>query len=146
MTDDDLDAVTDLEAQLFPDAWSRQAFEESLADDSWGGLIAEHQEVMAGYAFYTITDAEAHLTNIAVVPEQRRKSVAKVLLDRILEVVIRRNCEYLMLEVRPDNRAAIAFYEKHGFTLMYRLSNYYQNPVEDALVMVRYLSKETQEG
>ena len=142
----DLEAVIQLEAQVFSDAWSPQAFEEVMGDNEWGGLIAEHDGAMVGYAFYLTAGIEAHLTNIAVVPAQRRKSVAKALLDHILLVVTQRNCEYLQLEVRPGNGAAIAFYEKHGFKHMYRRPKYYKNPVEDALVMVRYLSQETQEG
>lgn len=83
---------------------------------------------------------ESHLTNIAVTPEHRRKSVAKLLLERILQIVADLDCTLILLEVRPSNREAIGFYEKYGFDLLYRRPNYYRRPIEDALVMVRHLT------
>ena len=145
MTADDLDAVLTLERQIFTDDWSRQAFQEALDDDTWGLLLAEHGGDMIGYACYVIIDIKAHLTNIAVEPTHRRKSVAKALLDRILQTVTQRNCEYILLEVRPSNQAAIAFYEKHGFEKGHQRPGYYRNAVEDALVMVRHLARYEQE-
>jgi ribosomal-protein-alanine N-acetyltransferase len=37
--------------------------------------------------------------------------------------------------VRCSNQAAIALYKKKGFRQLSKRKNYYQNPVEDALVM-----------
>lgn len=91
------------------------------------------------YACWLVTGVEAHLTNIAVAPEHRRKSVAQRLLEHILGDVSRVGCEHILLEVRPSNKAAIAFYTKHDFEIKYTRHNYYHQPPEDALVMVRYL-------
>lgn len=139
MTADDIAEVTALERDIFPDAWPAAAFEEALAEPSWGCLVAEHCDAIIGYACLQVIDIEGHLTNIAVASEHRRKNVARHLLERILRIVRESKCHYLLLEVRPRNRAAIAFYEKHGFELMYTRPAYYRNPVEDALVLVRYL-------
>lgn len=136
---DDIMEVAALERDIFSDAWPAAAFEEALAEPSWGCLVAEHGGEIVGYACLQVIDIEGHLTNIAVAAEHRRKNVAKQLLDRILRIVRESKCHYLLLEVRPRNRAAIAFYEKHGFELMYTRPDYYRNPVEDALVLVCYL-------
>ena len=144
MSDEDLPVIAELEQQIFPDPWSASAFSEALAEDSWGALVAEADGEVVAYACYLIIDVEAHLTNIAVTEPYRRKSVAKQLLERILRIVTEAKCEYLLLEVRPGNVEAIAFYRKHGFHQLYRRPNYYQNPVEDAQVMVYYLG-DTQE-
>jgi ribosomal-protein-alanine N-acetyltransferase len=93
---------------------------------------------IAAYGCYLIITTEAHLTNLAVAPEFRRKSVARQLLGEILEIARRKECEYILLEVRPRNESAISFYEQAGFKLLYRRPRYYRNPVEDALVMVYY--------
>ena len=139
MSEDDLPVIAELEQQIFPDPWSMNAFAEALAEDSWGALVAEADGEVAAYACYLIIDVEAHLTNIAVAEPYRRKSVAKQLLDYILRIVTETKCEYLLLEVRPGNVEAVAFYRKHGFHQLYRRPNYYHNPVEDAQVMVYYL-------
>ena len=138
----DVDAVFKLEKKIFSDPWGRDAFVEQVEGENWGGFVAESQSEIIGYACYFIASTESHLTNIAVVENFRRKSVAKLLLDNILEVVEQHRCEYLLLEVRPSNVSAISFYERHDFKLLYRRPNYYHSPVEDALVMVRYFEND----
>ncbi len=140
LTGADVDQVLALEKDIFPDPWPRSAFEEQLSGPQWGGIVAEHEGRVIGYACYLIVSTESHLTNIAVDPRHRRKSVAKRLLTRILEIVNERQCEMLLLEVRTSNHAAITFYERFGFEMLYRRPNYYRRPVEDALVMVRHLT------
>lgn len=141
MTDTDIDRICELERQIFPDPWARSAFEEQLDLDGWGTLVAELDGAIVGYACYMMVANESHLTNIAVDPSWRRKSVAKALLDCILQTVIANECDLLLLEVRPSNSEARAFYEKYGFRQLYRRPNYYRRPIEDAIVMVRHLER-----
>ena len=82
------------------------------------------------------------MTNLAVADSYRRKSVASRLLEYILDIARNKGCEHILLEVRPQNKDAIAFYENAGFKLLYCRPNYYRNPVEDALVMVYYFNEE----
>jgi len=142
MKSTDLDLVVELEHKIFPDPWPYNAFKEQVEEKNWGGIVAESERGIIGYACYYVAAAEAHLTNIAVVEKFRRKSVAKLLLDNILEVVAKHKCEYLLLEVRPSNSSAISFYEKHDFKLLYRRPKYYHSPIEDAIVMVRYFEQD----
>lgn len=135
----DIEHILELEKQIFTDPWPRSAFVEQLNAPYWGAFVADEGGKVIGYACYLIVADESHLTNIAVDPAHRRKSVAKLLLDSILQVVHEHTCTLLLLEVRPSNAEARAFYEKHGFEPLYRRPNYYRRPVEDALVMVRHL-------
>ncbi len=139
LSEGDLIKVHALEENIFPDPWPYDAFQEQLSSDGWGGIIAEVGSEIIGYACFFITSNEAHLTNMAVVKEYRRKSVAKQLLDNILLIVSKYECEFVLLEVRSSNIKAIEFYKKHGFTFLFKRSDYYRKPVEDALVFVRYL-------
>ena len=59
---------------------------------------------------------ECHVTNFAVAPDFRRRGVADFLLERILEDARGRGLLRATLEVRLGNAAAIALYEKWGFT------------------------------
>ena len=139
MTAQDIDTVITLERQIFPDPWPRSAFEDQIEDSGWYALVAEIGREIIGYACYMIVAHESHLTNVAVIPAFRRKLVAKRLLDTILQSVNAAGCEHILLEVRPSNEAAIAFYDKNDFQVLYRRPNYYRSPVEDALVMVKKL-------
>ncbi len=140
MVDADIDRVMEMEKIAFSDPWPRTAFVEQLKGPYWGAIIAEQDGAIVGYACYLIVADESHLTNIAVDPAWRRKSVAKLLLDRILQIVAEFDCTLILLEVRPSNTEAISFYEKYDFELLYRRPNYYRRPIEDALVMVRHLT------
>ena len=143
MTQDDLERVMELERNIFPDPWPRSVFEEQFDDNSRGGIVALSDDLIIGYACYLMVNIESHLTNIAVDPDYQRKLVAYHLLATILKAVKKENCEYILLEVRPSNKSAISFYDKNNFEILYRYSGYYQNPTEDAYVMVHYFNDES---
>ncbi len=135
----DIAPIVLLETRIFPDPWPMAAFEEELGQDNRGVIVAEINNMLAGYAGYIIAAGEAQLTNIGVAPEFRGKSVAKNLLNSILEIGRKTGCDYIFLDVRPSNKAAINLYVKSGFMELYRRPNYYRIPPEDAIVMVKNL-------
>lgn len=141
MLESDLSLILALERQIFSDAWPRSAFEDILSDENWHATVAISDDVIIGYACILIVAGELHLANLAVDPLWRRKSVAKGLLDHILQQAEQGACDSVILEVRPSNAAAKKFYEQAGFIDLYRRPNYYQQPLEDALVMIKHLSK-----
>lgn len=124
-----------LECKIFPDPWPQSAFVEHLESEDWHAKIAESDHKIIGYVCYMIIAGEAHLTNIAVVEEYRRKSIANQLMESILKELKSRECEIIYLEVRVSNLSAISFYEKLKFKELYLRSGYYLNPKEDALIM-----------
>jgi ribosomal-protein-alanine acetyltransferase len=140
MSAEDIDAITRLEAEIFPDPWPEQSFRDIVGAEDWTCLLAHTTEAIAGYACIFVSAGEMHLANIAVAASFRRKSVATRLVNRILDVAAQRRCEMILLEVRVSNKGARAFYEKEGFASLYTRPRYYRKPVEDALVMVRYLN------
>lgn len=143
MTPNDLTRVLELERNIFPDPWPQSAFEDQFNDTNWGSIVALSGDTIIGYACYVTVDIEAHLTNIAVESDYRRKLVAYQLLATILQAVKKENCEHILLEVRPSNKSAISFYDKNNFKILYRRPGYYQNPSEDAYVMVHYFNDES---
>lgn len=141
MVREDLKTVLALERQLFSDPWPMSVFVESMSQPDWQLIVAEADNKVIGYACFVIIADEGHLTNIAVARSWQRKSVANQLLDHILRQMKRQECRYIVLEVRPTNAGAVAFYERHGFKTLYRRPNYYHSPVEDALVLIKYLTE-----
>jgi len=142
MTRSDIAQIVLLETRIFPDPWPAAAFEEELGRDYRVIMVAEINTTLAGYAGYIIAAGEAQLTNIGVAPEFRGKSVAKLLLKNILEIGKKAGCDYIFLDVRPSNKAAINLYVKSGFIELYRRPSYYRIPPEDAIVMVKNLMDE----
>jgi ribosomal-protein-alanine N-acetyltransferase len=138
----DLIDINIIEKEVFPDPWPPAAFREVFESDDINGLVGEIDGKIVAYVVYTIGFGESRLANIAVADEFRRKSIAKNLLNNILKIVKEANCEYIFLDVRPSNAAAISLYKKFGFTELYTKPDYYRSPKEDVLVMMKKL-KET---
>jgi len=137
----DISDILAIEEVSFPDPWPKLAFEEIIRQPGHGGIVAVSDSKLVAYGCYLIIEHESHLTNLAVAKSFRRKSVASRLLDDILDIALKKGCEHILLEVRPQNKSAIEFYENAGFKLLYSRPNYYRNPVEDALVMVYYFNE-----
>ncbi len=137
---EDVDRVLAIERLSFPLPWSRESFIREICeiDNSRLLVVTEDEETGAdlmGYACWWEVVDECHITNFAVAPAHRRKGVADVLLGRILEDAKGRGLLRATLEVRLGNAAAIALYEKWGFTAAAMRPRYYPDNSEDALVM-----------
>ncbi len=137
---EDVEQVLDIERLSFPLPWSRESFIREICeiDNSHLRVVAEDEEARAGvmgYACWWEVADECHITNFAVAPAHRRKGVADFLLGRVLEDAKGRGLLRATLEVRLGNAAAIALYEKWGFTAAAMRPRYYPDNREDALVM-----------
>ena len=77
---------------------------------------------------------EVHVLSVAVDPAQRRRGVARALLDAVLCDETASGARSALLEVRASNLAACAFYARTGFVAVGRRPRYYANG-EDALLM-----------
>jgi [ribosomal protein S18]-alanine N-acetyltransferase len=80
---------------------------------------------------------EAHITVLAVRPQYQRQGVGQAILVALLEAAHLRRLEWATLEVRPSNHAAIALYQKYGFSEVGRRRHYYADTGEDALILWR---------
>jgi [ribosomal protein S18]-alanine N-acetyltransferase len=78
----------------------------------------------------TATD-EREILNLAVDPAERRRGVARKLLENELQ---RAKMQWF-LEVRGSNSSAIKLYESTGFRKAGRRESYYTNPDEPGIVM-----------
>ena len=139
MTAADLVRIDELEKAIFPDSWPVDAFEEHLDRPDAGGVVTLSDDVIIGYACFRYADEHLHLTNLAIDPAYRRKSVANELLGHILGLAREQECALIFLEVRTSNEIARKFYESAGFQIVDTCAGYYDDPAEDALVMLRWL-------
>lgn len=78
---------------------------------------------------------DMHISNFAVLPERQGQGIGTILLDQALAQLpaIDRAC--VTLESRVTNRSAQRFYRHHGFEVVERLTDYYTDDHEDALLM-----------
>ena len=137
MTEEDLDQVTDIAAELFAMPWNREGFEESLLMDNACFLVAEDEGRIAGYCGLFMALDEGEVINVAVRRKCQRKGIANRLFQALLDAGRQNGVSRFFLEVRVSNEAAIRLYEKNGFARQGIRRNFYKMPREDAYVMNR---------
>jgi ribosomal-protein-alanine N-acetyltransferase len=95
-------------------------------------LVAVEENRIVGFLVTrTVAADEREILNVAVVPDFRRKGVARALLDSTLRAF--RGCVFL--EVRESNGVAQEFYKSLGFKELSKRRGYYESPPETAIVM-----------
>jgi ribosomal-protein-alanine N-acetyltransferase len=72
---------------------------------------------------------------LAIHPEFRRQGIAEDLLVTALEKARAEGAQSALLEVRAENQAAQALYQKYGFEMVGRRERYYKDNHEDAILM-----------
>lgn len=137
MTKDDIDGILKIEEASYGEHhWSKDSFYSELNNQLARYFCAfDGNNNLLGYAGSWLIVDEAHVTNISVSPENRRKYIGEALLVAIIEACYKEMVKYLTLEVRVSNTPAIELYEKYAFKSLGTRKGYYQNNNEDALIM-----------
>ena len=140
MVEADLDAVEGILAQSSPDAatWTRPQLGDMLAKPSlYAAWVAETGGTVVGFLYCHFVGDEADLDNLAVSPAWRRRGIAAELFQTAWQHALERGISALFLEVRRSNQAALRLYMRSGFLEAGVRVNYYTNPSEDAIRLVR---------
>lgn len=84
------------------------------------GLFAEDPSGnIVGYAFYQIFAGTIYVRNLVTARQARRRGVGSTLMEAIAGFGCSSGCASWRLNVRPENVAAVALYEKLGFRIQY---------------------------
>lgn len=141
MTESDLGSVMAIEIASFKDPWTPLAFALDMRHNPCAQyLVAVEDGVLAGYLGWWNTPEGAVIVRVAVDPRGRKGGVGRLLVNYAAECACSQGCEMMALEVRAANEGARAFYERMGFQETALRENYYDDPVDDAVVMVRPLN------
>lgn len=136
MEERDLDAIVELENRCFTVPWSRDAFYNELNQNKFACyIVLEQEEQIIGYCGAWLVIDEAHITNIAILPEFRGQKLGEALLNKMIERSREKGIERMTLEVRESNTVAQSLYKKLGFQNGAIRKNYYSDNQEDAIVM-----------
>ena len=90
-------------------------------------LVAELSGAVVGHAVVSVVVDVAELQRIAVSTSARRSGVASALLEECVALARSDRADRMLLEVREDNAAALAFYAARGFTEVDRRQRYYRD-------------------
>lgn len=137
MEEADLAEVAAIERENFSRPWTEEGFRKAVVDTHTRYLSAFLDEVLVGYIGMWIALDEGEITNVSVKKEYQGQKIGFHLLRRLLEEGEQLGVSAYFLEVRKSNQAAIALYERSGFEQAGIRKNFYEDPVEDGIVMCK---------
>ena len=135
MTEADVDAVAELEKEIFSDAWTSKSIYETFCQQQAFIAVAEENGEIAGYCIVYYVMDEGEIARIAVNPQKQRRGFGRHLLDYSSFLCREKGVARLLLDVRESNETAKRFYENYGFTEDGVRRNFYQMPTENAVLM-----------
>ncbi len=136
MQEEDIDAVHKIESLCFSSPWSKDSFRDEIKSNICARyIVAVLNGKIVGYGGMWLIINEAHITNIAVHPLFRRKSIGSGLLKAMIHLAHDElGIKKMTLEVRKSNHSAQSMYRKFGFLVAGERKKYYENN-EDATIM-----------
>jgi len=122
------------------DAWSKNALLCELDAPHAVYFVCTEGEKVIAYAGMHNNLGEGYITNIAVDKSFRGKGAAKALINKLVDFAKTNTLDFLTLEVRESNEAAISLYSAFGFTKQGMRKNFYKNPTENANIMTLFIN------
>jgi ribosomal-protein-alanine N-acetyltransferase len=142
MEEKDIPAILEIENVSFQNPWRASTFAGEIANRgvSYPYVIVHRVfERVIGYIIYWKIQEEVQISNFAIHPDFRNKGIGKIVMRSVIKAIQRDGGVYVFLEVRPSNMAARHLYKKLGFKVLGTRKDYYQTPLEDAVIMGRPL-------
>lgn len=108
-------------------AWTYDQLEHSLKLENVVCFVAKNDDKVLGFVILEETPFDFDILEIVVDPELRGRGIGASLMQKVLQHALASHKEKATLEVAFDNIAAIALYEKFGFSKIHERKNYYKN-------------------
>ncbi len=131
----DMGEVLDIENVSFEFPWSEDDFIRCLRQRNCIGMVAEHEERVAGFMIYELHRNRLHVLNFAVSSEFQKRGVGRRMIEKLIGKLSSQRRNRIMLEVRETNLAAQLFFRRLGFRAVAVLRDFYDDTTEDAYLM-----------
>lgn len=138
MQESDINELVKIDKICFSSPWSYNSFKAELENKNSYFIVCKYNNNAIGYAgLYKILD-ETYISNIALLPDYRKKGIGRKLLVSLINYAQNNRASFISLEVRKSNYIAINLYKSEGFVLSGLRKNFYSSPKEDGLIMTKY--------
>ncbi len=142
-TAESLSDILKIEEACFSAPWTRKMLEAELSGNPFAHFVLARRQggaeletgSIVGYLCYWIVFEEVRLMNLAVIESMRHRGIARSLVLTALQSGLSQSAHRAVLEVRASNSAALCLYQGFGFRQVAVRPTYYNNPVEDAVLM-----------
>ena len=139
MTIEDCEQVAAIEETSFSVPWSLHAFEDAVGRENYRFFVVEEAGEILGYCGFLFVLDEGEIPNVCVKESARQRGIGKKMMEVLIEEAKKLSLAVLYLEVRESNRAARRLYESLGFVENGIRKNFYEQPVEHAVLMSKTL-------
>lgn len=133
----DATGISELEDLIFNDAWSYRDVQDLICTEGGMCFCAIQDNKVIAYVIGRLIAPEGEIYRVAVRPDMRQRGIGYRLLDYAVKTSKGQGLERLFLEVRSQNIPAINLYKACGFKKIGIRKNYYKNPHDDAIIMLR---------
>jgi ribosomal-protein-alanine N-acetyltransferase len=115
-----------LHESCFEEAWDADSFHRLLQRPGCFALLAGEAETeLQAFILVQLAGGEAEIQSLGTCAAARRKGLADRLVTAAARESYARGAGEIFLEVAEDNGAALALYERAGFSLVGRRPQYY---------------------
>jgi len=143
-TINDLETLFEIERECFTlEAFTKQQMAFLLENPHNISLTAWKNNKIAGFIIGLIQNSNetriGRVYTLDVAVKHRRKGIGLKLLNELEQLFIEKGVKNSYLEARTDNVAARELYDKHGYTEVKQLKDYYSKGVHGILLVKRLL-------
>jgi [ribosomal protein S18]-alanine N-acetyltransferase len=133
----DIKSVIEIQQKQNLSYWSIEDYQSEIDNNDAVFLVAESEDKIVGFILARLitTLKVAEIINLAVVGKYQKRGIGKLLLADLLKILSTAYYKKIELEVREPNLNAINFYLKNQFIKDGIRKNFYQNPVDNAVLM-----------
>ena len=100
-------------------------------------IVAEKEKNAIGYILFNQILDEAEIYKIVVSKDFRKKQIAFKIMEFFQDELKKNDVKKIFLEVRKNNIPAINLYKKCGFINIREIVDYYNNPKENGIMMLK---------
>lgn len=116
--------------------WSEEQFLEDIRNKQSEYLLLQETEILGFLGYHQFLD-EMEIFNLVIDRSQTKKGYGSQLLKELVKLAQEEQIAQILLEVRVSNLSAQNLYLSNGFEVVARRKDYYQQPIEDALIMIK---------
>lgn len=116
--------------------WSEEQFLEDIRNKQSEYLLLQETEILGFLGYHQFLD-EMEIFNLVIDRSQKKKGYGSQLLKELVKLAQEEQIAQILLEVRVSNLSAQNLYLSNGFEVVARRKDYYQQPIEDALIMIK---------
>jgi len=126
----DLQKLDDLESETFRgDRLSRRSLRHFIRATTCEFWCLEEDDNLLGYGLLLFRKGSqgVRLYSLAIAPKAQGRKLGQQLLQHLEQRAFQRPCQFIRLEVRQDNKAALTLYQRMGYQEVKFLESYYED-------------------